>query len=138
MASYLIDTDTISQFIKNPSDALKEKLRAVKAADETVYVSEAVRYEVERGLYKKNATKQLKVFRERVLPFFSVVVVDWATWESAAQLYADATNRGRQLSDVDLINAATALRFSAVIVAHDNDYSAFPSIPTEDWINEDE
>ncbi|MFZ4816559.1 MAG: type II toxin-antitoxin system VapC family toxin [Phototrophicaceae bacterium] len=134
MTDYVIDTNTLSNLVKNPSGALQNRVNNTVSNGSKLWVSEAVQYEVERGLRKKGATKQLEVFRNQVLPTFSVVAVDWVTWDAAADLWVLAANKGRQLADVDLLVAALAIRLSAVIVSHDRDYDAFPSIPVEDWL----
>lgn len=135
MANYVIDTNTISQLIKNPSKLLKVRFADAVAEQGVLYVSDAVRYEVERGLRKKQAMRQLETFQKKILPVFAIVPVDWVIWDAAADLWVVASSRGRQLADIDLIVAATALRLDAVIVSHDRDYSVFAGIQTENWID---
>ena len=134
MTNYVIDTNILSNLVKNPSPILQNKMKTAISKGGKLWVSEAVRYEVERGLRKKGAVKQLDILRQQVLPTFSIIAVDWVTWDVAANLWVLASSTGHQLVDVDLIVAATALRLSGVVVSHDRDYSVFPSIPLEDWL----
>jgi len=136
MPNYVIDTNIISQLIKNPSASVKDRLKTVLDTGGVLFTSEAVRYEIERGLRKKEATKQLEIFHRRVVPVFSIVAVDWPTWDAAADLWVYATNNGRQLADVDLLVVALAIRLDAILVSADRDYSAFPSVKTENWMEE--
>jgi len=53
-------------------------------------------------------------------------------WERAAHLWADAANRGRALSDVDLLVAVVALRLGAVVVSADDDFDTLP-VQRENW-----
>jgi len=52
----------------------------------------------------------------------------WRTrnWQQAAQFWADAVNKGKQLSDVDLLVAAVAARLGGVVVSADGDFDALP------------
>jgi len=50
----------------------------------------------------------------------------------AAELWADATSRGRQFSDIDLLIASIALRMGGVIVSADADFNALP-VQRDDW-----
>ena len=128
---YVLDTNTLSKLIKTPPESLVTRLHA--ESNSTLLISEAVVYEIERGLFKLNATRQLTRFRERILTNFTVIPVDLAHWRAAAELWADAARRGRALSDIDLLIAALALRFDAIIVTTDQDFAAFPSLHIENW-----
>ena len=62
-----------------------------------------------------------------------VPLVD-ADWEQAARFWADATSRGRQISDIDLLVAAVVSRLGGVIVSSDANFDALAT-PYEDWRN---
>ena len=131
---YVMDTNTLSKLVKSPPPPLVKQLR--DHSNDTIVVSESVIYEVERGLLKLGVNRQLQTFREGVLPQFVVVPVDIAIWRATAELWAYATKQGRQLADIDLIVAATAVRLNATIVTYDKDYEAFPSLRIEDWVQD--
>ena len=66
------------------------------------------------------------------MPLVTYVQVEEADWLQAAQFWADVDNKGRQLSDIDLLLAALAHRLDAVIVSSDADFDALP-IKRENW-----
>jgi predicted nucleic acid-binding protein len=45
----------------------------------------------------------------------------------AAELWSSTRSAGKQLSDVDLLLAALAVRMDAVIVSNDSDFDALPA-----------
>jgi predicted nucleic acid-binding protein len=49
-----------------------------------------------------------------------------ADWEQTAHFWDDATVRGRQFSDIDLLVAAMAARLGGMIVSGDDDFDALP------------
>jgi predicted nucleic acid-binding protein len=53
-------------------------------------------------------------------------------WDRAAQLWAEARTKGRQLSDVDLLIADIAIRLDAILVTADDDFGALP-VRRENW-----
>ena len=55
-----------------------------------------------------------------------------ADWQQAARFWADAANKGKVLSDVDLLVAAIARRLGGVVVSADDDFDELP-IKRENW-----
>ena len=85
-----------------------------------------------RGLLWRNATKKLFVYQQRIVPLLIWIDMYNADWEQAAYFWADARQRGKQLSDPDLLLAAVAHREKAIVVSSDGDFDAL-SIQSENW-----
>jgi tRNA(fMet)-specific endonuclease VapC len=78
-------------------------------------ISLMTRFKVMRGLKAKNATAQLAAFdaqwrQSDVLPITGAIIV------RAADFYAELKQRGKLISDADLIIAATAVLHGLVLV----------------------
>jgi predicted nucleic acid-binding protein len=128
--AYIFDTNMFSKLVRQDDPELK---RRVQDNHESEFVlSEAVVFEVERGLLHREAASQLDYFREQVLPLFSVVPVTLADWRIASRLWAEMRRKGIQLSDIDFLIAAVTLRLDGILVSADDDFDALP-IKRENW-----
>ncbi len=129
--TYILDTTVIADSIKRQPQVL-ERLTNAGEAGHVIGLCDPVRCEVVRGLLKVNATQKLQLFRQSIAPLMDYLPLTDADWGRAAQLWADARNQGKQLSDVDLLIASLAQRLNAVVVTSDVDFTALP-ISRENW-----
>lgn len=97
-----------------------------------VCLSTPVHYEIVRGLTKLDARRQLENYYSTVVPALRWQSLLRKDWDEAARLWAQTQNQGRQLSDMDLLLAAMALRLDAIFVTADDDFNALP-IKRENW-----
>ncbi|MBZ0320325.1 MAG: PIN domain-containing protein [Anaerolineae bacterium] len=128
---YLLDSNTVSYLLDQHTEVRHELEQALLRGDEVLLCS-PVLYELERGLRWRTAQKKLSVLRGRIVPKFHLEALVEQDWMVAAQYWADARVKGRQLSDIDLLLAALATRLSATIITNDNDFVILP-VRTENW-----
>ncbi len=128
-ATHLIDTDTLSEVIKDRDLRVRQAARQYLETHGSFTFSIITRYEVLRGLKAKGATRQVAAFEHWcqtsiVLPLSDDVVV------RAADLYADLYRSGQLISDADILIAATALVHGLILitgnVAHFQHISGLP------------
>ncbi len=131
---YVLDTNILSNLRPGKNPQLKRRI--LQNRDQILCLCEPVIFEIERGFEHRSAYKQLKHFRENLIPLFSVISVVMADWRVAAKLWADARGRGRQLSDVDVLLGAMTLRLDGVLVTDDRDFEHLPLVTTENWLND--
>ena len=125
MPRVVLDTNVISDVVgPTRNSAVLNQIAAHR--QDTLCLCEAVDYEVRRGYLKTGAAAKLRVYEERIRPQFQWVMIVEADWQQAAQFWADAVNKGKQLSDVDLLVAAVAARLGGVVVSADGDFDALP------------
>ena len=128
---YLLDTNAVTDLSRNHREVtLNRNLRLQQRHQ--IALCPPVYYESLRGLLKVKATAQIARLRNQFIPlcdWFSVTDEDWL---QAAQFWADVENKGRKLSDIDLLIAAIAHRIGAVIVSADADFDAL-SVQRNDW-----
>jgi tRNA(fMet)-specific endonuclease VapC len=132
----LLDTNTVSDVIdlaKKRSPIVAQRSKAYLRAHGRFTFSEVSRYEILRGLRKKQATSQEERFQvfcdhsER-LPVTAEV------FDRAASLWAEGQRRGIVVEDVDLIIAASAL-IQGLTVATSNirHYEWIVGLPLVNW-----
>jgi tRNA(fMet)-specific endonuclease VapC len=129
--TYILDATVISDLFV-PIAQVQAHIRAANAAGSMMILCQPTYYEVLRGLLRVKATRKLRVFQNQIVPLFQWTSLIDADWEQAAQYWADATSRGRQLSDGDLLLAAVSTRLDGIIVSSDTDFDALP-VKREDW-----
>lgn len=123
--TYILDTNVIADAMNGRNPAAERFFTTVEAGHH-VYLCQPVYYEVMRGLLKANATRKQAVFQETIMPALTWIPLTDADWRQAAQFWADASNAGRQLADVDLLIAAMAVRIGGTVVTADDDFDALP------------
>ena len=128
---YLLDSNAVSDFL-NHQPVLKLRVENAIARDHLVCLAQPVHYEVSRGLLKVGATRKLTAFEDEFVPQLDWLALADRDWREAAKLWADATRKGKQLSDVDFLLAALAIRFNAILVSSDNDFDVLP-VRRENW-----
>ena len=126
---YLLDTTIISALLRNNQtvfDAVEHH------KDDILSLCPPVHFEVRRGLLWKDAQVQLDTYIQDLVPRFTWIPLLEADWEQAAALWAQTRKAGRQLSDIDLLIAAIALRVKGTIASNDADFDAL-DIPRVNW-----
>jgi tRNA(fMet)-specific endonuclease VapC len=131
MTTYLLDTNVLSAIIRKETLAEKRFRQAVTDED-ALLLSFVVFYEVKRGLLKRDAKKQMAVLDHLAnqLAWCDVIQDDW---EQAAQLWAAREKIGRPIEDADVLIAAQAKRFGAILVTdNERDFDNL-GVRVENW-----
>lgn len=131
MTIYVLDTNVVSDIAAPvPKPAVIANL--VQHRQDTLCLCEVVDCEIRRGYLKTATISKLNTYENKVKQQFQWVTITEDDWKQAAQFWADSANKGRVLSDIDLIVAAVAKRFDGVIVSADTDFDVLP-VKREDW-----
>jgi len=127
---YLLDANVITDLSRNLPIVVANRNQKLRQGH-SIVLSSPVYYESLRGLLKVNATAQIARLNaiKELLDWQSLVEQDWL---DAARLWANADNKGKRLSDMDLLIAALAIRLNATLVSADNDFDALP-VTRENW-----
>lgn len=132
-AAALLDTDTLSEVIKDRDPQVRQAARQYLETHGSFTFSIITRYEVLRGLKAKRATRQVAAFEHwcqtsNVLPLSDDVVV------RAADLYADLYRSGDLISDADILIAATAMVHGLTLVTENvAHFQRIPGLPIASW-----
>lgn len=129
--AYILDTNVISDYI-NFHEPTVTRVRNALRERHILYLCSPVIYEVTRGLLKAQAIRKQHLFNEEFVPLLTGLPLTDDDWRQAAHLWAEARMAGKQLSDIDLLLAALAIRYDAHIVSDDTDFDALP-VRRENW-----
>lgn len=133
MTECLLDTDTISFFIKgNPNVAQ----RMEQYFDHFGYLNVSVitYYEIKNGLLFRDARRQMKDFEAfvqdcRILPVATEIA------DLAADTFAELRRQNLMIGHTDVLIAATALHHSlAVVTNNQNHFLRIPGLLLENWV----
>ena len=129
----LLDTDTVSEILKQRNTAVVDNAAAYLEEHGQFSLSAFTRYEVRRGYVDKHATRQLKKF-ELFCSNSLVIPVTDVVFDRAATLWAIARQGGHPKSDADLIIGATAQEHNLVLVTgNKRHFDWMPGLRLEDW-----
>jgi tRNA(fMet)-specific endonuclease VapC len=135
MDEALIDTDILSEIPKGKDAQVMAAARHYLAAHQRFAFSAMTLYEIVRGMVANRAARQLAAFfvmadTSEVFPITTPVL------RRAADLWADARNRGHPREDADLIIAASALETGRLLVTGNSPhFSWIPGLRLVDWRN---
>jgi predicted nucleic acid-binding protein len=129
----LIDTDILSEFLKQRDSHVLQNGADYLAQYRHFAISAMTRYEVMRGLKDKNATQQLKNFEifcqnNKVFPITDTI------FDRASDIWVEGRKGGHPRYDPDLIIAATALEHDRVLVTGNTPhFDWIPGLTIENW-----
>ena len=125
MTTFLIDSNTIADFLSRQEETL-QRLNSALAVGDILHLCRPVHYEVLRGLLWRDAFAKHRQFERSIGLFFSWVELIDEDWIQAARFYAKTRNAGKQLADTDLLLAALAYRLDVAIISSDQDFDVLP------------
>lgn len=131
----LLDTDLLSEVLRQRHPQVVANASAYLRAHGNFAFSAFTRFEISRGFKEKGATSQLMRFREFCEHSFIVPVTD-NVLDRAEDLWAIARHRGLPCGDADLIIAATAIETGIVLVTGNTAHFAWVTgLKLADWRN---
>lgn len=116
MKPTLIDSDIISYFIKNDEDIYDKFIAYIDEYD-ALNISIVTYYEVLRGLYHKNATRQIRIF-EGLLSNCNIIDLTVESAQISATEYARLKSRGITIGTGDMLIGGTALAQGFVLATN--------------------
>ena len=131
--AYLLDTNIVSYFLKK-NITLKQKLENATSRGKEVFISCITYYEIKRGLFAVNATKQLAEFDIFSGKYQVLFLDDIEIIEQACKIHADLKVKGRPIQDADVLIAATAITRSLILVSNDCDLQRVERLNLENWL----
>jgi tRNA(fMet)-specific endonuclease VapC len=132
MKNQLLDTDTISYFLKGIPE-VEHEMQATFERDGILFLSVITYYEILNGLFFKNAQKQLSSFQEflkkcQILPLNNQIA------ELGAEIYADLRKKNQMIGHTDVLIGATALHHKMKIVTNNQaHFSRISNLELENW-----
>ena len=132
MTRYLLDTNIISDMLRNPAGQATKRLRAV--GDENICTSIIVASELRYGCAKKGST-QLQERVDQVLAVIPVRPLEAPTDVEYGAIRAELESRGQPIGHNDLLIAAHACVLGTILVtANIGEFSRIERLPVENWL----
>lgn len=129
---YLLDTNILSDLVRNPAGKAAQRLRAV--GEDAVCTSIIVAAELRYGAAKRGSAQLLKRV-EDVLAEIPVLPFDVPADAEYGGIRAGLEAEGRLIGGNDLLIAAHALALGAAIVtANDREFRRVPGLLVENWL----
>ncbi len=132
ISEVLLDTDTISLFLRNQPKVMLEAGDYLKFHQGFTF-SIITRFEVLRGLKVKNAQNQISKF-EKISRISRVINNNDSIIETASDIYADLYRSGQIIGDADILIAATAIENNLAIVTNsESHFNRITNLKVINW-----
>jgi tRNA(fMet)-specific endonuclease VapC len=129
---YLLDTNILSDMIRNPDGAVARRYR--EHDDEQLCTSIIVAAELRYGAAKKNSAGLTARVAE-TLAGLEVVALDMPADAAYARLRVELERIGNPVGPHDLLIAAQAMSLDMVMVtANEREFSRIPGLKVENWM----
>ena len=129
---YLLDTNTLSEFIRNPRGLVNKRLSVV--GESTVCTSIVVACELRFGAKKKGSSR-LEERVDGVLASLEVLPLDKESDRRYAEIRTHLSRKGRPIGSNDLLIAAHTLALDLILVTDNVDeFARVPGLSLENWL----
>jgi len=133
MAGYLLDTNHLGAAVK-PGAPVRERIRAARSRGERVGVCVPVLCELQVGAQQVRRAAEYQKALRRLLAQVRIWPLDMETAKLYGEIYHRLKDRGRVLSQVDMMLAALARQMNLTLLTSDGDFKALPEISVENWL----
>ena len=131
---YLLDTNIVSELIKNPRGVVAERMLS-SGLEKYCCTSIIVACELRYGAAKRQSPK-LSFNVEQVLNSLPILSLEESADEVYAKIRVDLEGRGLPIGQHDLLIAAHALSLGlTVITANEREFLRIENLTVENWIN---
>jgi tRNA(fMet)-specific endonuclease VapC len=131
MARYLLDSNIISDFVRNPSGRAARRLAQLPA--DAPCTSIVVAAELRYGAARKSS-ERLTATIDGILSRLAVLPFDAPADRTYADLRTVLESAGAPLAVHDLFIAAHALTLGCILVTDDGGFERVPNLPVENWL----
>jgi tRNA(fMet)-specific endonuclease VapC len=131
-AGYLLDTNHLSRAV-TPTSSVRQRISDLRQRGIKVGTCVPVLCEIEAGIQQVSKPEVYRLNLERLLRQIRVWPVDPSTARIYGIIHHDLKQRGRVLSQVDMMLAALAREMTLTLATSDLDFAALPDINTENW-----
>ncbi len=131
---YCLDTNVVSDFMRNKYN-VRQRVKAAVDANDEIAICTIVHYEIIRGLRAVNSKNKMAEYlriynNDRIL---KLPPLDYVAMEKAAEIHV-SLRRGQQIEDNDIYIAAAAIVNGCTLVtANDKHFSRIDGLNVENW-----
>lgn len=129
---YLLDTNILSDLIRNPQGLVAQKIAAV--GEKSICTSIIVASELRFGA-NKLGSKRLSTQLNLVLSALEILPLEEPADQRYGELRAVLEKQGNLIGPNDMLIAAHALMLNCVVVtANEREFSRVPKLRVENWL----
>jgi tRNA(fMet)-specific endonuclease VapC len=134
MSAYSLDTDIFTQLLKKHpgNQPAVDRFRDAIMQNSLFIICPVVFFEIRRELIFKGAVALLGAF-EKLIESMKWKEFNAAIWGRASSLWSALRARGRSHHDADVLIAAHALEYGAVIVSRNFEHFQGTGVQVENW-----
>lgn len=130
--THMLDTNIVSDLIRNPSGIVRDRIRMV--GETSVCVSIIVAAEIRFGCAKKQS-ERLSRQAEAILGVLPVLSLEKPVDQEYAMIRADLESRGQPIGPNDMLIAAHAKALGLVFVTDNIDeFNRIPGLQIVNWL----
>jgi tRNA(fMet)-specific endonuclease VapC len=134
MKSALIDTDTLSEFLRGNSNVLSKMDEYLREYG-FISLSIITYYEILNGLYYKDARKQLVKFEE-FTELNKVIPLTVPMAKAAAVIQAELRKKGNEIGHTDTLIAGIAMISDLQMVTNNtNHFKRIKGLDIDNWVS---
>jgi tRNA(fMet)-specific endonuclease VapC len=128
----ILDTNIVSYFLRGNA-AVVDKLSQYGQFYTALTFSLLTYYEIKSGLLYKNASNLLSRFEE-LASENDILPLSLTTMDITSDIYADLRRRGLLVPPIDILIAATAIEYNALLVtANLRHFTIIRNLDCENW-----
>jgi len=134
MTTYSLDTDIRTKLLKKHpgNQPVVNRFREEIRRNSLFVICPVVYYEIRRELVFRGAAKQLAAF-EQLAELMAWKEFNESIWDRACRLWSALRARGRSHNDADVLIAAHALHYGAMMVSANVDHFQETGAQVENW-----
>jgi tRNA(fMet)-specific endonuclease VapC len=135
MPTYLIDTNVLSEIVKNPGGrAAREHQRVTEDSANEVLISIIAACELRFGVMKKGSSR-LAARIDELLAGTRIASLNAGADQTYAHLRADLERRGQIIGQNDMLIAAHAIALEAILVTDNvREFRRVKGLRVENWL----
>jgi tRNA(fMet)-specific endonuclease VapC len=132
MPDYLLDCNHLSAALRKESD-VRERILRHRLAGHRFICCHRVLCELEVGIQQTPAPDENRKRLAQLLRHIRLRPLDETTTRLYGALYQELRQKGRALSQVDMMLGAMARQYQLVLLTTDRDFEAIPDLSVENW-----
>jgi len=133
MAGFLLDTNHLSEALR-PVSRVRDRIGQLRFTGIRVGTCVPVLCELEAALPSSNRGQVYRRALQRLLGRVRLWPLELETARFYGEIFRELRNRGRVLSQVDMMLAALARHKDLTLATSDRDFEALPDVRTENWL----
>lgn len=134
MADYLLDCNHLSAALGKVS-RVRDRIHRARRAGHRFVSCHPVLCELEVGIQQTTKPDEYRRRLFQLLRHLRMWPLDAETTRLYGAVYIELRQKGRALSQVDLMLAALARQHKLIVLTTDRDFEALPDLTVENWVS---